>query len=81
MEKSKAITGMCDRRTDVNVFGTGIVFLRKTKSSERRRKQKTHYCNPQTRSTKIITLNYCLDVVLKAAFIHVLVTVFTQYEY
>ena len=32
MEKSKAITGMCDRRTDVNVFGTGIAFLRKTKS-------------------------------------------------
>ena len=30
MEKSKAITGMCDRRTDVNVFFTGIVFLKKT---------------------------------------------------
>ena len=35
MEKSKAITGMCDRRTDVNVSGTGIVVLRKTKSPKR----------------------------------------------
>jgi hypothetical protein len=38
MEKSKAITGMWDRRTDVTAFGTGIVFLRNTKIAEERTK-------------------------------------------